>query len=122
MLIDSNIVIYSVLPENSFLDSWVDRPDIYFSVITQIEVLGYAKLTEVQRTHFEKLFGLAVNLPLDHAVTQTCIRLRCARRMKLGDAIIAATALVHNLVLVTRNVEDFLNIPGLQVIDPFVGK
>lgn len=122
MLIDSNIVIYSVLPENGFLDVWLDRPDTYFSVITQIEVLGYASLTASQREHFENLLDLAVILPMDHAVTQTCIRLRCARRMKLGDAIIAATALVHNLVLITRNVEDFSGIPELQVIDPFAAK
>lgn len=42
MLIDSNIVIYSVLPEHSFLDAWLDRPDTAFSIVTKIEVLGFA--------------------------------------------------------------------------------
>lgn len=120
MLIDSNIVIYSVLPEHAFLDAWLDRADTSFSVITQIEVLGFSQLTDAQRERFEELFGVAATFPLDDAVTQACIRLRCARRMKLGDAIIAATALVHDLPLVTRNVEDFVDIPGLQVVNPFV--
>jgi predicted nucleic acid-binding protein len=119
MLIDSNIVIYSVLPEHAFLDAWLDRADTSFSVITQIKVLGFSQLTDAQRERFAELFGVAATLPLDDAVTRACIRLRCVRRMKLGDAIIAATALVHNLPLVTRNLEDFVDIPGLQVIDPF---
>ncbi len=38
--------------------------------------------------------------------------------MKLGDAIIGATAIVHELVLITNNTNDFTNIKGLKVIDP----
>lgn len=39
--------------------------------------------------------------------------------MNLGDAIIGATALEYGVPLVTRNVEDFKHIPGLQIINPF---
>lgn len=39
--------------------------------------------------------------------------------MKLGDAIIAATALGYGQALVTRNVDDFKHIVGLQLINPF---
>jgi predicted nucleic acid-binding protein len=39
--------------------------------------------------------------------------------MSLGDALIAATALVHDLTLVTRNVEDFQWIQGLLLLNPF---
>jgi toxin FitB len=58
-------------------------------------------------------------IPLDDAVTQKTIELRRIKKMKLGDAIIAATALVHGFVLVTRNTNDFKNIEGLTVIDPY---
>jgi predicted nucleic acid-binding protein len=39
--------------------------------------------------------------------------------MGLADAIIAATALVHQLPLVTRNVDDFKHVAGLEIVNPF---
>lgn len=46
------------------------------------------------------------------------VRLRQLRKLTLGDALIAATALVHDRTLVTRNVQDFNWIPGLNVLNP----
>lgn len=40
--------------------------------------------------------------------------------IKLPDAIIAATALIYGLILITRNTSDFKSIEGLEIIDPFV--
>jgi predicted nucleic acid-binding protein len=39
--------------------------------------------------------------------------------MSLGDALVAGTALVHGLTLVTRNVEEFQWIQGLSLLNPF---
>ncbi|NQZ10542.1 MAG: hypothetical protein HRT35_25595 [Algicola sp.] len=44
--------------------------------------------------------------------------LRQQRKMSLGDAIIAATALEHHQTVVTHNVKDFEGIEGLKVVDP----
>jgi predicted nucleic acid-binding protein len=38
-------------------------------------------------------------------------------KMALPDLLIAATALVHNLTLVTHNTSDFVNVPGLTMTD-----
>jgi len=40
-------------------------------------------------------------------------------KIKLPDAVIAATALVHGLELISRNESDFKKIPGLAVVNPF---
>lgn len=42
-------------------------------------------------------------------------QLRQQKKMKLGDAIIAATAFTYNIPLVTRNQDDFKHIPGLDL-------
>ncbi len=46
------------------------------------------------------------------------VSLRQSRKMSLGDALVAATALVFGRELLTRNVKDFAGVPGLVVVDP----
>lgn len=84
------------------------------SVITWIEVLvGAAPDTEsVTRTF---LSGFAL-MPLDNAVAQRAVELRQRRKLKLPDAVVWATAQVHNMILVTRNTKDFpANTPGVRI-------
>ena len=47
------------------------------------------------------------------------ISIRKSLKIKLPDAIIAATALVYGFELISRNEADFRNVPGLKVVNPF---
>ena len=67
----------------------------------------------------EEFFRLARVLPLSQAVLDQAVALRQQRKMSLGDALIAGTALVHGLTLVTRNVDDFQWVQGLTLLNPF---
>ena len=60
-------------------------------------------------------------LPVDHAVADEWGRLTAAskRTLPATDSLIAATALVHNLRVVTRNTKDF-EFPGLELVNPWV--
>lgn len=60
----------------------------------------------------------ATVLPLDNTITHKTIELRRIKKIKLADAIIAATALIYGLIIVSRNTSDFNNITGLKVINP----
>lgn len=62
-----------------------------------------------------------VILPLSEAVLDQAVKLRQLRKITLGDALVAATALVHSLTLVTRNTKDFEWIPNLSLLNPLEG-
>lgn len=90
----------------------------YYSIISRIEVLGFNADDVI-------LQGLRDFLELGHQyyvtddiASQTILIRRALPKLKTPDAIIAATALVYNHTLLSRNLPDFKNIPGLTVIDP----
>lgn len=83
-----------------------------------MEVLGYHRLTDADKQLLMAFFAQINILPLDGPVIQAAITLRQRKRMSLGDALVAGTALVHGLTLLTHNTEDFRWIEGLQVVDP----
>jgi hypothetical protein len=59
---------------------------------------------------------------LNKAIADCCIELRKTYKIKLPDAIIAATALVQEQTIMTRNESDFIKIAGLNVFNPFLTK
>ena len=118
MLIDSNVIIYAAQPHHIDLRQFIDEITLSVSVVSYIEVLGYHKLEEDERQYLEQFFQKTEILPLSDTVMHRAVSLRQQRRMSLGDAIIAATAIVHDRILVTHNVQDFLYISELNVFDP----
>ena len=118
MLLDSNIIIYAALPEYAALQNFIARHAPAVSAISRVEVLGYHLLTQEARSEFEEFFAAATVLPVSDSVISKAIEIRQLRKLKLGDALIAGTALSHGLTLVTRNVQDFEWIDGLVLLDP----
>jgi hypothetical protein len=58
-------------------------------------------------------------LPVDTAVARRCAQLHVPQRRKERDALIAATALVHGMTVITRNVVDFESL-GITLLNPWV--
>jgi toxin FitB len=122
-LLDSDILIYHINGQltpaaERFLVA-IFRAPVYMSVITRMEVLGWQGHIDEswQITHD---FLTALNeIGLDEDVVQATVQLRRTVGVRLPDAIIAASALTRNLTLLTRNVEDFVRIPDLLVVNPF---
>lgn len=118
-LIDTNVLIGVQMNSLSiegmkFMAEILDK-DFTVSFISYIEFLSYKGVT----TETENFIALANVLEINKEIIQACIDLRKTKVIKLPDAIIAATALVSNLTLTTRNISDFKNIPGLKVINPW---
>lgn len=118
MIVDSNVIIYSIQDGYEQLQAYLlDQVDqVHASAITKIEVIGFYKLSNSEKEEFDQFFGAITTLPITEAIIAEAIRLRQQRRRSLGDSIIAATALLHNLPVLTNNVADFADIDGLQVI------
>jgi predicted nucleic acid-binding protein len=122
-LLDTNAVINyldATLPAQAmqFMDTVVDDK-CNISVITKMETLGFAfKSMDEQKTMETFVSGSNVLFINDEIVDKT-IAIRKSKKIKLPDAIIAATALVYGFTLVSRNTSDFTNIQYLDVIDPY---
>lgn len=118
MLLDSNIIIYSFLPEFEILQEYLRNNEICCSVISCVETLGYHRLSEDEQHYLQLLFETIAVYPIIQPIIDTAIALRQQRKMSLGDALVAATALEHHQTLLTRNVKDFEWVEGLKVINP----
>lgn len=125
MLIDSNIIIIASKLLNVKLIEKLRSQEqaLRVSVVTHIEVLGYHQLKATEKIFLENFFRAIPIILLDEAVAQRAIELRQKRIITLADSVIAATALVHNLALLTENTKDYARIPGLRLISiqEFVG-
>jgi predicted nucleic acid-binding protein len=118
-LIDTNAAIDYLdnkLPDNSA--SLIDGIMAQISVISRMELLGWANATDEQVQVLQQFVNASVVFNLDEPVIVKAIELRKKHKTKLPDAIIAATALVYDLALITRNIDDFKNITELKTIDP----
>lgn len=119
MLLDSNIIIYAVQLDNEFLREFIAKNSPYVSALSYIEVLGYHQLANEDKIYFEQFFNASQILPISQTVIDQAVRLKQIKKMSLGDSIIAGTAKVYNLTIITRNVDDFSWIKELKLINPF---
>lgn len=114
--------------------AWIDAEDavsFYISAITILElergILGVqrrdaaqgARLRSWLDNHVRPEFAGRI-LPIDDAIATRCAHLHIPDRRNEADALIAATALVHCMTVVTRNVRDFEG-AGVVIVDPWQG-
>jgi predicted nucleic acid-binding protein len=112
-LLDTNVLILHLRERSeitALLAHWGLENILYISVATRTEILAGMRPHEEERT-MELLYSLE-NLPVDEAVADQAGRLiyQHARRgiqLSFPDALIAATALHHNLTLATTNPKHF---------------
>ena len=108
-MLDTNAVIYLLsgrirmpLPEGKYSAS----------IITEIELLSFSGLTQEDEQKIQNLLLAIDRIYLTDSVRDETIRLRRKTKLKLPDAIIVASALIHDAILLTND-KDFSTIDGL---------
>jgi len=123
-LLDTNIIIYylqRLFPNSvmAFVDEIFKTSKPCFSVITEIELLCWKTPTLNDIKLLQRFINDSTVIELDSSIKYKTAYIRQNCNIKLPDAIIAATALVNNFTLVTRNISDFSRIEGLKTINPW---
>ena len=120
-LLDSNTLIYASQPEIRYVPcrEWLERENVAISAISRAEVLGFHRLTETDAEFFATVLRFMPQLPITDAVLDQAVRIRQQLRIKTPDAIVAATALVYGLALVTADA-GFARVASLSVINPLL--
>ncbi|MBT1689205.1 type II toxin-antitoxin system VapC family toxin [Dawidia soli] len=121
---DTNTCIYYLqrqLPvaAEKYIDTLLTESPPCISAITEIELLCWKNASEQDTAILHHFIHDSFVIELERAIKLKTADIRKQYKIKLPDAIIAATAVIYDLTLVTHNVRDFTSIPGLIVEDPW---
>jgi len=121
-LIDTSAVIKylnKTLPNDAilFIDKIVDEESI-ISVISRIELLSWNPKDPDDLSIYVDFVRFSNVFDLTELIIVKTIKIRKEKKLKIPDAIIAATALVNNLTLIADNDKDFSRVDGLTCLNP----
>jgi len=117
--LDTNIYIY--IANGKLSPSTIKNHDIAFASVSKIEALGFHELVAQEQSRLKIIFEAAEQIQLTDDVVAKAIHLRQNRKMSLGDAIVASSALENKLELWTANTKDFEHIEDLKLHNPMQG-
>jgi hypothetical protein len=120
-LLDSNVWIEAIAGKPAAGNALLQAATVEwagFSSITRLEIFGFPKITENDEAQFLKILKQFHEMPVSSEVIDEAIRIRKGHRIRISDALIAASALAARAELVTRNTADFIHVSGLVVLNP----
>lgn len=118
MHVDSNFILFAASGNYPDLLSWFLDNKFSVSAVSLVEALGYHKLNSREKTALETIFSELIILYPTPEIFQTAVELRQQHALSLGDVLIAATTIFHDLTLATHNTKDFERIKSLKMLDP----
>ena len=117
-ILDTNTIVY-LSQEKIRITDFASRGDrLCISIISYMESLGYPFKSKEEEIIVKSLCDSCDVFNLTKQSTDKTIEIRKQFKIKLPDAIIAASALVNKAILVTANVKDFKMIDGISIINP----
>lgn len=114
LLVDTNMFIY-LFEGNQSAGSSLTGKNIYYSFITELELIGVPGITEFQKKIVSEVLNDGIKIMYSESIARIALEIKQAKHIKIPDAIIAASAIDRNLPLITAD-QDFDKIPGLSCI------
>ena len=102
LLLDTNIVLYYLNGEKSLFPVLEER-QLYLSFITQLELLSFHGITGTETEAINGFFNECTIIDITSRIKELTIELRKKYRLKLPDAIVAASAQYLNIPLITAD-------------------
>lgn len=114
ILLDTNAII-AVLDGHSIAKEIINNNILHISFITELEALSYQKLSASDRNLIQSFLSDCILLELNPEIKKNTIDFRIAYKLKLPDAIIAATANYYQLPLVSAD-KVFSKVKEIEII------
>ena len=103
LLLDTNAVLYILADDGHKII--LKENIIYISFITELELLSYPAINESEIEILKKFINRVEVIDINSIIKEKTIELRKKYRLKLPDAIIAASALTNNFIFVTNDIK-----------------
>ncbi len=114
IMLDTNLFVYLLEGKRSAAEAIFNK-EIIYSFITEIELLGNNLIDRKQQNLVKEILSFQRKVMYDQTIGDCAISIKQHRKIKIPDAIIAATAITQNIPLLTAD-KAFAKIPGLQCI------
>jgi len=124
-LLDTNVILGLFKGQdkkilNFFHQKQSKKEPFYVSQVSRMELLGYPGITAHEENLLNHFLSLVTVLPINDSICNEAIVLCRKARIKLPDSLIAATAVCHNLILVTCDTRLLSKAVSLQSINPSI--
>jgi predicted nucleic acid-binding protein len=113
-LLDTNAVLY-ILDGDETLINFLFEKELYLSIISEMELLGYRNITDKEKQTLEEFLKEFIIINIDEKIKLNTIEVKKSSSMKLPDSIIAATATSLKLPLITSD-KHFKNVKHLNLV------
>lgn len=100
-LVDTNALIY-LLDGNPCMSSYLQK-NLSFSVISEMELLSYPGITDQEMGNIKSLLMDCYEISITDEIKEKTIEIRKKYKIKLPDAIVAASAIVNEIPLITAD-------------------
>lgn len=114
VLIDTNILIYFT-SGNKAVEAFLEGKRPIISFITEMEILSWPSLSEKEYKIAKAMIGECRVIQMNNAIREEAITIRRSTRLKLPDAIVAATSKYMGLTLVSADA-DMKKVKGIDLI------